>query len=324
MKKTLKVVGVMALCIIVLIIVFLGFLFVKNYIDSMKPYYKDDYYTAIKTDSELEKKYSGLGEYEVADEKYKSDNKSIKEYRIWYPTELKNNDKKYPLIMVTNASNTAALNYEPFFKRLASWGFIVAGNEDRQAGSGETTSKTLDYVLTLGKNSDSILYNKIDEVNIGIVGYSQGGAGALRAVTEFANSSKYKTIFTGSAAYPLLAKNMGWGYDATKIKIPYFMTAGTGNSDDNGKSIDNPEELAGICPLEALEFCYDNITDDIVKLRARATGAEHEEMLERTDGYMTAWMLYWLRGDEESGKAFFGENADILSNSNWQNIEKNK
>lgn len=92
-----------------------------------------------------------------------------------------------------------------------------------------------------------------------LIGYSQGGAGALRAATEFDNSNKYKTIFPGSAAYPLLAKNMGWGYDATKIKIPYFMAAGTGTSDDNGKSIDNPDELAGICPLEALKFNYNKL-----------------------------------------------------------------
>lgn len=324
MKKVVKRIGIAVLVIVLAVVVLLVALFIKNYIDSQKPYYADDYYTAFKSDSVMEKRYSGLGEYEVSDENIKSDNKTIKEYRIWYPTELKSKNEKYPLIVVVNASNTAALNYEPFFKRLASWGFIVAGNQDRQTGTGKTTSETLDYVLSLGKNADSVFYNKIDEENIGIIGYSQGGAGALRAATEFSNSNKYKTIFTGSAAYPLLAKNMGWGYDAAKIKIPYFMVAGTGTSDDNGKSINNPDELAGICPLEALKFCYNNMFANAVKLRARATGAEHEEMLNRSDGYMTAWMLYWLQDNEDAGKVFFGENADILSNSNWQNIEKNK
>ena len=102
------------------------------------------------------------------------------------------------------------------------------------------------------------------------------------------------------------------------------MAAGTGTSDDNGKSIDNPDELAGICPLEALKFNYNKISDEVVKLRARAKGAEHGEMLNRSDGYMTAWMLYWLKGDEEAGKVFIGENADILNNNQWQDIEKNK
>ncbi len=319
MKKVFKIILIILLVVVVLVVALL----VKNYIDTQKPYYADDYYTALKSDSEMEKRYSGLGKYDVSDEKIKSSNKTIKEYRIWYPTELKDKNEKYPLIMVVNASNTAALNYEPFFKRLASWGFIVAGNQDRQAGSGKTTSETLDYVLSLNKNADSVFCNKVDEDNIAIIGYSQGGAGALRAATEFENSNKYKTIFTGSAAYPLLAKAMNWEYDITKLNIPYFMVAGTGSSDDNGKSIDSTEEMAGVCPLEALKFCYNNMSADAIKLRARAKGAEHQDMLERSDGYMTAWMLYWLKGDTDAGKAFIGENADILNNSNWQDIEKN-
>ena len=82
----------------------------------------------------------------------------------------------------------------------------------------------MDYILDI--KNDSILYNKIDITNIGIIGYSQGGAGAIRAVTEFENGKYYKTMFTGSAAYPFLANNMGWSYDISKVNIPYFMTAG--------------------------------------------------------------------------------------------------
>lgn len=42
----------------------------------------------------------------------------IKEYSIWYPAELESKSQKYPLIVVTNASNTAASVYEPFLKDL--------------------------------------------------------------------------------------------------------------------------------------------------------------------------------------------------------------
>ena len=41
------------------------------------------------------------------------------------------------------------------------------------------------------------------------------------------------------------------------------------------------------------------------------------------DGYMTAWFMYWLQGDEEAGKAFFGENAEIKTNENWQDVTVN-
>ncbi len=296
------------------------------YIKSQFPSGKDTeitegYYQKFRSDAELEMKYSQPGGYEVSYTEMLSENGSIGRIRFWYPSELEKNDNQYPMIMVVNASGTPAASYEPFFKRLASWGFIVVGNEDPQTGTGETASITLDRVMSL--EADHILYGRIDLENMGIIGYSQGGAGALAAVSEYENGKRYKAIFTGSAAYRFMAGNFGWHYDVTKIHIPYFMTAGTGKSDDKGVT-DPTKEYGGVSPLSALIENYERVPDNVPKIRARATGAEHEEMLMRTDGYMTAWMLYQLQGDEEAGRAFLGEDAEILHNSNWQDIEKNR
>ena len=316
MKKVLKIIGIVVLILIILLVI----LSIKGYIESQKPVYEDDYYKDFQSNEELETKYSKLGNYEVSYEEHESENSSIKKIRIWYPKELENNNQEYPMIIVVNASGVPAFRYEPFFKRLASWGFIVVGNEDGQTGTGETTSITLDYMLNI--SNDSKLYNKIDKNNIGIIGYSQGGAGAIRAVTEFENGKNYKTIFTGSAAYPFLANNMGWNYDTSKIKIPYFMTAGTGKSDDSGK--DSSKEFGGVAPLSSLIENYDKITDNVFKIRARSVGTEHEDMLVQTDSYMTAWMLYQLQNDKEASKIFVGDDAEILHNKKWQDIGKNK
>ena len=322
MKKLIKGIFIAVAVIVGIVVVLLIVLTIKNHFDSLKPHLTDDYYTEFKSDYELEKKYAGLGSYEVANADYDAGDKKIGKYRVWYPTELESKQQEYPLIVITNASNVAAMNYEPYFQRLASWGFIVAGNEDRQAGSGESTSLTLDFVLKLNDKSDSVFYKKISQTNIGIIGFSQGGAGAIRAATEFENSNRYKTIFTGSAAYPFLAKNMGWEYDASKISIPYFMTAGTGSSDDSGVE-DIYQKFGGVCPLEALKDIYSTMSQDVTKIRARATGAEHEDMLKRPDGYMTAWMCWQLQGDTEAAKAFTGDQAEIMQNMNWQDKEAN-
>lgn len=322
MKKVLKIIGIIFLSVIILVALLVGGLIVKNRIDSGKPWLANDYYTNFQSGAALEKKYAGLGNFEVLNAVIKSEDDMIKNIRIWYPAELENKTQEYPLIIVTSASNIAALNYEAFFERLASWGFVVAGNDDRQAGTGLSTSKMLDCLLTLDNDQSSIFYSKISRESIGIVGYSQGGAGAIRAVTEYENSSQYKTIFTGSAAYSLLAKNMGWEYDVSKIAIPYFMTAGTGSSDDSGKYSEN--DFAGVAPLFSLTDNYNGINSNVFKLRARVVGAEHDDMQTKTDGYMTAWMLYQLQGDNEAAEAFIGENAEILNNENWQDIEKNK
>ena len=279
----------------------------------------EGYYEKFSSDGELEMKYSQLGEYEVAYTEIPSDNGSIQRIRFWYPSELERNDRQYPAIMVVNASGTPAASYEPFFERLASWGFIVIGNEDGQTGTGETASITLEAVLDL---EETVIAGRIDTDNMGIIGYSQGGAGALAALTEYENGKIYKAVFTGSAAYPFMAGNFGWKYDVAKVRIPYFMTAGTGKSDDAGVK-DITKEYGGVCPLESLVENYNSIGADVMKIRARAAGAEHEQMLMRTDGYMTAWMLFHLQGNEEAGKAFLTEEAEILHNSNWQDVEKN-
>ncbi len=321
MKRVIKILGRIVGILLIVIAVILVLLIIKGKIDERRPYLTDNYYEDFISDSSLEMKYSQRGGFETEYAEFDSDNKNIKTIRVWYPKELEGTSKTYPMIIVVNASGTRALNYKPYFDRLASWGFIVVGNDDPQTGTGETASQTLDFMLSLG--SDHVLSGRIDRENIGIVGYSQGGAGALAAVTEYGNGAAYKTIFTGSAAYPVLSNNMGWKYDVAKISIPYFMTAGTGTSDDAGVE-DVSREFAGVAPLVSLIENYNSISEDQMKIRARAVGAEHEDMLVRTDGYMTAWMLYQLYGDEEAGQAFIGEDAEILSNANWQDIEKNQ
>ena len=115
MKKVLKVVGIIIGIIILAVVVLLAVLFIKNIIDSNKPYVSDTYYNDFKSSSPLEQKYAGLGSYDVSTVKYKSDNKSIGKISVWYPTDLESSDKNWPMIMVVNASNTRVRNYKPFF-----------------------------------------------------------------------------------------------------------------------------------------------------------------------------------------------------------------
>ena len=220
--------------------------------------------------------------------------------------------------MVVNGSQTPAKTYMPFFERLASWGFIVVGNDDPQPGTGETASYTLDYVLNQSEIKDSV-----DKSNMGVAGYSQGGAGAINAVTKFENRKMYSTLFTGSAAYPMLAMSMGWAYDPADINVSYFMTASTGTSDDMGKP-DSNAEYNGVSPLQALKEVYNTLPDSLAKVRGRCVNAEHGDMQLRTDGYMTAWMLWQLQGDEDAAKVFIGDAAEIFTNALWQDIEKNR
>ena len=41
-------------------------------------------------------------------------------------------------------------------------------------------------------------------------------------------------------------------------------------------------------------------------------------MLYYADGYVTAWFMWHLRGDEEAAKAFVGDHAELMGNSLYQ------
>ena len=208
MRKVMKI--VLILLGVVLILLIAVFFYIKSKLPNGggNNDITEGYYERFQSDEPLEMRYANPGSFETSYTEFTSDNESIGKVRVWYPTELEGSDKMWPMIMVVNASGTPASSYEPFFPRLASWGFVVVGNEDGQTGNGQTASITLDFMLNVPP--DSVLAGKIDYYNMGIIGYSQGGAGAICAVTNYENGALYKAIFTGSAAYPTLAKNMGW------------------------------------------------------------------------------------------------------------------
>ena len=112
--------------------------------ESILPEAYEQYY---QTEGPLEDMYTRKGSYAVASLTAPSDHSAIKNIRIFYPAELSESEKRYPMILVVNGSNTPAAVYQPYFERLASWGFIVVGNDDPQTGSGETASLTLDLVF---------------------------------------------------------------------------------------------------------------------------------------------------------------------------------
>ena len=279
----------------------------------------DNYYESFQSECPLEQHYSQLGPYEVLQLDLPNEDERIGAVRMWYPAELEASDASWPVVVVVNASGSPANVYEPWFARLASWGFVVVGNEDPQAGTGETASLTLDVVMDLPEGCP--LEGKLDGGRMGIVGFSQGGAGALAALTQYENGSLYRTVFTGSAAYPFLAENMGWHYDASKVSVPWLMVAGTGASDDAGVE-DPTKEFGGVAPLSSLVEDYNAVDSALPRVRARAVGAEHEDMLARSDGYMTAWLLWQLCDDGDAAQAFVGADAEIARNPGWQDVEK--
>lgn len=283
-----------------------------------------NYWKYTQTGGEIEARYTALGPCEVSYAEFDAENETWQKFEAWYPSEMKDSGTAYPLVIMANGTGVRASKYQEVFKHLASWGFIVVGNEDDSSLTGASSAATLDFMLKLNEDKDSDFYGKINVDNIGIAGHSQGGLGAVNAVTVQDNGKRYKTMWIASATSPYWGQDgvfgAAWRVDMSKVNIPCFMVAGTGPTDAGTATDITQKDGQGICPLWGLTESYHAISAGTPKVMARRANADHGDMLRTADGYMTAWFIYWLKGDEAAGKAFFGGNAELLSNPNWQDV----
>ncbi len=278
--------------------------------DSKKTgFYKGD----IDTSLPIESKYKQNGGEEVARVEYDSDNATIGKIVVVYPQSLLKSVQALPLVNIGNASNTTAYDLMEAMEHLASWGFVVIGNMDKQTGTGASMSQTLDAFLALAAQQDNQFHDRIDTTKIAIAGYSQGAFGAVMAATAYPNSRAYKAVYLCSCPQKQIGINFKWGAsDFSKICAPLLMVAGTGDWDSKI-----------ISPEEAFQANFDETTGDFPVVAARHTSKDHEEMGGEDDPYMTAWFCYFLKGDSAAGKAFIGDDAEILKNTNrWKNIKR--
>ena len=258
--KILKVIFIIILVLAALIVVW--YLWADN-----APVIHKGYNEKIETGGEIEKKYLQNGAYETSKETVKAED-PIKKYTIYYPSELETTDKQYPMILVVNGTGFKATKYEPEFEQLASWGFIVIGTQDKETGKGETTIKTLNCMLGENESKDSIFYGKIDVENIGITGFSQGGAATLWAITMFEESHYFKTAVPLSPVSEKTAEQTtDYPYDSAKVNCPILMFAGT--------SGDFETEI--VIPIAEMNKMYDKITSP--KVMARRVGMTHDDIM---------------------------------------------
>ena len=277
---------------------------------------KSSYITNNKTSFPIENRYRNYGMYASSDITFEKVNiENVKKIKVYFPNEMIiYPGKKYPLVIMVNGTGVEYPKYEATFKHLSSWGFIVAGNDDPSTAGGDSAIKTLQYMINLNNQKDSIFFNKIDPEKIGISGHSQGGCGVFNAITKHGDSSKwFKCAFVSSATTKSLMEKFKlelWKYQSELVNIPIMIVISNGNVDK------------GICPLNESKENFDKIGGNIKKVFGVRKNVDHGDMLVAHDPYMTAWFCFILKSDEEAGKAFSGQDPEFLrNNENWQNCE---
>lgn len=275
---------------------------------SLQPASPGDYTETTNTGDDIEKGYLADGSHEVSYLEASVDG-SVKKIEVWYPADLEGSDGKHPVLIFNNGTGVPASKFTSVFEHYASHGFIIAGNEEESSWPGEASEKTLSYVLACDENPSSVLYGKVDRDSIGALGHSQGGVGAFNTVTVTEHASMYRAVAVESPTHPELAESLKWPYDLTKVAVPTFMVAGTGDFDSKT-----------VVPLEKMNAMYDTLSNDISKAMARRSGTDHAQMLYEADGYVTAWFCWQLMGDEHAAAAFTGDSPELERNSRYQDV----
>ena len=312
LKKLGKI--ILVILIVLIVLVLFASLFFK--------FKSSHYYLFTKTEQAIEEKYTKMGNFKVDNMKIEVDDDTIGTYTIWYPKAIEKESKQYPAMVIANGTGVPASNYSSFFKHLASWGFIVIGNEDQNSRTGLSSEKSLSFLLSENEQTNSKLYHKIDTEKIGIAGHSQGGVGAINAATVQPHHNVYQAIYAVSptSSFWGQANQLGtdWKYQMDKVTQPVFLAAGTGAFDAGTATTFEETTGQGIAPLWSLEESFEQ-SPSTIKVMTRKTDIDHGESYQAIDGYMTAWFVWLLQANPTAGKVFLGdEQAELFRNPLYQ------
>lgn len=265
-----------------------------------------DYTKKVKTGGEIEAVYLADGDYETASVTQTA-LQEFGKYQIYYPSELETTEKQYPVVVFANGTGVPVSKYKALLKHMASWGFIAISTEAEYDWNGFASEMCIRHLIRLNESEtldekSNLFYSKIDLDNVGITGHSQGGAGVVNAATTQTHGEIYKAAVILSPPNQPLADSIEWEYDISKLDTPTLLMAG---------------ETDWVVDAEQLQSLYEQLP--AAKCVAQRKGADHGAMLYSADGYVTAWFMYWLQGDEQAGNAFFGETAELLQNPLYQN-----
>ena len=219
----------------------------------------------------------------------------------YYPAELPAGDARYPVVVMVNGTGVGASRYPAVLEHLASWGFIVVGNDDPSTCSGDSADATLAWLLNENATPGSRFYGRVDQANIGICGHSQGGVGVFNAVNTQPHGGLYRCAVSLSPTDIEVAAALNMHYDPAPTRIPVLLLASS-----SGDVI----QAAGMQQL------YGVLSSP--KVTARRIDVGHGEMLYTADGYVTAWFMWQLRGDAAAAAAFTGDAPELLQNPLYQ------
>ncbi len=262
---------------------------------------------------DLETRYSQRGGYEIAETVVNiDDGKGSSWYKLYYPDGY--SGVEFPAIVFANGTGATANWYNGFLRTLASYGYIVIGNDVRMVRTGESVLAMAEYLLKIDADPDSPFCGMIDESKLGVCGHSQGGdAAADCAVFDKDHGFDFASLCTIELSVNT-AINAPLIIDFADIDCPVFMTAGTGIFD-----------AKTITPPEFMTENWNNLSGGYPAVCARSVCTDHADICLLKNGgyqvpYVIAWFEYTLKGDSDAAKVFAGDSPEIQNTDRWQDV----
>lgn len=230
-----------------------------------------------------------VGEIKVKKEEFKANNLT---QIVYYPDDISESGKKYPVIVWANGTGCAPSMYNELLTLLAKGGYIVIANSDTMAADGSSQRGSLDFIISQSNDSSSVFYGHIDKSNISVAGHSQGGRSSVNAA---AADKRIKCVLS------LAGSN--YKEEAEKLTAPAFFISGT-----NDVIVD-----ANMWLVPAYENCKGPAVYASVKKAVHTTCCSNPSVY---SGYAVKWFDAWLKNDKEAMDTF--RNGGALSNDgNW-------
>jgi hypothetical protein len=217
-------------------------------------------------------------------------------HTFYYPKDMGQSGERHPVVIWGNGTGVVPGVYSSLLRHFASHGFIVAAANTPASNFGLSMRAGIDVLERRNADSDSEFHQKVDLEHIASAGHSQGGAAAINAAIDP----------RVDAAVPI---QPGPLTDPDLMDEPAFYLAGERD----------------LTARPALVKALYGDSAHVPAVYGEVRGAGHLSSIGDGGEFrapITAWLRFWLMGDENARGEFFGPSCrycgDTTLWSDWQ------